>query len=219
MNHALHIHGLSISYDGHLVVSDLSLQVAHGEVVCLAGESGCGKSSVLRSVLGFVDFDGSIEVEGMKVDACTIDNVRKRVAYVPQELALPHERVEEMVRMPFALKANSKISFSLETLLEEWQMLDLSRDLLDKRVNEISGGQRQRIMLSVAGLLGKSLLLADEPTSALDRDSALMVARYFRMLASDRGMAVLAVSHSPVFAELCDRVIRLTPEPQKDANR
>jgi putative ABC transport system ATP-binding protein len=64
-------------------------------------------------------------------------------------------------------------------------------------------------MLSVAGLTGKSLLLADEPTSALDADSAMLVANYFRMLARERGMAILVVSHSERFAKECDKVVRL----------
>jgi ABC-type lipoprotein export system ATPase subunit len=67
-------------------------------------------------------------------------------------------------------------------------------------------------MLTIAGLTGKQLLLADEPTSALDSESALLVAKYFRMLAKERNMAILAVSHSEAFAKECDRVLNFEIE-------
>lgn len=88
-------------------------------------------------------------------------------------------------------------------------MLGLSEDLMSKRTTEISGGQRQRIMLSVAGLLEKRLLLADEPTSALDEDSTVLVLDYFRMLARERGIAILLVSHSSIVMTGCTACLHL----------
>ncbi len=203
----LQIRHLSIGYDGHAVLHDLSLHVGRGQVVCVGGGSGSGKSSLLNAVLGFVPSEGEILVDGIRQSATSIGAIRRRIAYVPQELALPHETVEEMVRLPFTLKANRSIPFSEERLLAEWGRLGLEPELLRKRSSQISGGQRQRVMLSVAGLLGKRLLLADEPTSALDNDTARLVLDYFRMLAAERGMAVLVVSHSPVFLALPDTII------------
>ena len=205
----LRIRNLSLSYGSHQVLRDVSLSVGRGEMVCVCGESGCGKSSLLNAVLGFVDSDGEIEVDGQRLSDTSVAQIRRTVAFVPQELALPCNTVNSMVRMPFMFHANRHVTFSDDLLLREWQYLNLHPGLLKKRVSEVSGGERQRIMLSVAGLLCKPLLLVDEPTSALDVDSVLRVARYFRMLKEERRMAILAVSHQKEFAASCDRIIEL----------
>lgn len=205
----LRIRNLSLSYGAQNVFRDVTFDVHRGEIVCVCGESGCGKSSMLKSVLGFVDAEGDIQVDGIRLAETTVDEVRRCIAYIPQELSLPYETVEGMVRSPFALHANRHIVFSEEKLMSDWRMLGLSGDLMSKRATEISGGQRQRIMLSVAGLLGKRLLLADEPTSALDEDSTLLVLDYFKMLAKERGIAVLLVSHSPIIMAGCTSCLHL----------
>lgn len=197
----LNVQDLSLSYGAHRVLAGLSFRLGRGELLCVCGESGSGKSSLLRAIMGFEDFGGRIEIGGTPLSAQTAAAVRRHIAYVPQELALPSETVEEMVRLPFGLRANRQPGLRRDDLLRDWAALGLGTELLQKRTAEISGGQRQRAMLAVAGLLGKSLLLADEPTSALDEDSAAHVLRYFQMLAARRQMAVLVVSHSPVFRQ------------------
>ena len=198
----LKVSHLSLKYGTHTVFSDISFSVGKGEIMCVYGCSGCGKTSLLRAILGFVETEGVIVVDGLSLCPEHVEEIRRRTAYVPQELALPSESVREAVMTPFLLRANRRVPFSESKLLDDWALLGLEGSLLDKRANEISGGQRQRVMLSAAGLLGKSLLLVDEPTSALDEDHANLVLHYFRMLAETRGMAIIVVSHSPLFQQL-----------------
>jgi polar amino acid transport system ATP-binding protein/putative ABC transport system ATP-binding protein len=201
---------ITLAYDDSTVLQDFSLRVETGESVCLTGGSGCGKTSLLRAVLGFVPLSaGEIEVDGISLTSHTVENIRKRVAWMPQELALPAEWVSEMVRIPFDLRVNRERGFDKSRLLTYFEELGLDASLYDKRVNEISGGQRQRIMLAVAALLHKPLLMVDEPTSALDAESVARVVAFFRKLCREEGMTVLAVSHDPHFAEGCDRIIRM----------
>ena len=199
---------ISLSYDSQNIFSNISLNISKGEIVCLCGESGCGKSSLLKAIQGFAESTGLIEVDGSVLDESTVDIIRQKIAYVPQDLSLPYDTVEQMVMSLFELRVNRNVKFTKESLFVDWAQLGLDNSLWDKQINEISGGQRQRIMLSVAGLTGKSLLLADEPTSALDSESALLVAQYFRMLAQKRNMAILAVSHSETFAKECDKIVK-----------
>ena len=119
---------------------------------------------------------------------------------------MPMETVGEMVKMPFALKANISTPFSKARLMEEWQKLDLAPELYDKKVSELSGGQRQRIFISTLGLLQKSIVLADEPTSALDAHTTALVINYIKVLAA-KGATVINVSHDPTFASTCDKKI------------
>jgi polar amino acid transport system ATP-binding protein/putative ABC transport system ATP-binding protein len=191
------------------VLRDFSLHVAPGESVCLTGGSGCGKTSLLRAVLGFVPVaGGSIRVDGVTLSPHTVEAIRRKVAWVPQELSLPAEWVSEMVRIPFELRANREAGFDADRLMQHFAALGLEASLYDKRVSEVSGGQRQRIMLAVAALLGKPLLLVDEPTSALDPASTERVVAFFRSQCK-AGVTLLAVSHDRRFAEGCTRVVSL----------
>ena len=196
------VNHLSVRFAEKQVLSDVSLHVAAGQLLCVGGESGSGKSTLMKAVLGFVESEGEVLIGGERLTAESVGRLRKQTAYVPQELALPSETVEQMVMMPFTLKANKKYAPARETLLAEWERLGLDETLLEKRPTEVSGGQRQRMMLATAGLLHKPLLLADEPTSALDADTALRVRSYFQFLATDRGTAILLVSHAPQLLSL-----------------
>lgn len=205
----VNIENISISFGNLTLFRELDLQVCCGESVCICGGSGSGKTSLLKAILGFVPLsEGTIKVDGMVLTPKTVDHIRKKIAWFPQELSLPSEWVSEMVRMPFELKANREAGFSKERLMEYFISLGLEAELYDKRVNEVSGGQRQRIMLAVTALLDKLLLIVDEPTSALDPESCLRVINFFKSLCS-KGMTILSVSHDKQFASGCDKVFTL----------
>jgi putative ABC transport system ATP-binding protein len=197
----LEIENITIAYGDRVVLSDFFMQLSRGESVCISGESGCGKSSLLNAIMGFTDIrSGRICVGGVEMNRTNVDAVRRQIAWIPQELALPVEWVSEMVKMPFELKANRQADFSEERLMECFDQLGLEHEVYRKRVNEISGGQRQRVMIAVAALLRKPLIIVDEPTSALDHDSSLRVLSFLNRLA-DNGAAVVAVSHDRNFQE------------------
>lgn len=209
LNGMLHIENISVSFGNLTLFKGLDLQVRHGESLCICGGSGSGKTSLLKAVLGFVPLsEGTIKVDGTVLTSKTTDQIRRKIAWIPQELALPSEWVSEMVRMPFELKANRETGFSKERLMEYFKLLGLEEELYDKRVNEVSGGQRQRIMLAVTALLDKPLLIVDEPTSALDPESCLRVISFFKSLCN-KGMTILSVSHDKQFAAGCDKVFTL----------
>lgn len=205
----LEIKGATLRLSGRCLFCNLNLTVKAGEWVCVTGESGCGKTSLLRAVLGFLPLDaGSIFISGKQLSPHAIDFIRKQTAYVPQELFLPAESAEEMLRLPFGLKANRTRRLSKEKLFDLWDRLGLQPELLQRKVTQLSGGQRQRIILSMEALLEKPLMLIDEPTSALDDESVTRVAALFRSL-SQSGTAILCVSHNRSFLSACDVVLKL----------
>lgn len=205
----LHIHNACIAFGKETLFSGFNLKLERGETACIVGQSGCGKTSLLNAVMGFVPLkEGSIYVGEIRLDRSTIDMIRRQIAWIPQELALPFEWVREMVALPFGLRVNRSIPFSEERLYTCFDELGLEHELYAKRVNEVSGGQRQRIMLAVAALLDKPLIIIDEPTSALDAGSTDKVLSFFRRQA-EKGAAVLAVSHDKEFAAGCDYLIEL----------
>ncbi|EJX03971.1 ABC transporter, ATP-binding protein [gut metagenome] len=205
----LHINNAAIAFSSERLFSGFNLSLKKGETACIVGQSGCGKTSLLNAIMGFVPLEeGSIDVGGIRLGTSTVDAVRRQIAWIPQELSLPFEWVKEMVNLPFELKVNRTIPFSKKRLFACFDTLGLEHDLYYKRVNEISGGQRQRIMLSVAAILNKPLIIIDEPTSALDAGATDKVLSLFRRQA-EKGAAVLAVSHDRDFAAGCHYVIEL----------
>lgn len=209
MDKMLEIKHATLRLGGRSLFRGLSLEVGEGEWVCVTGESGCGKTSLLRAVLGFLPLEGGqIFVGGEPLSVHTADSIRRRTVYVPQDFFLPADTVEEVLGLPFGLKANRGRAFSGARLAAVWDMLGLEHALLHRKVSQLSGGQRQRVILSMAALLDKELLLADEPTSALDKESVGRVAALFRKMA-DRGAAILSVSHNTAFVQACDRVVRM----------
>ena len=205
----LHINNACIAFGTEVLFSGFNMKLERGETACIVGQSGCGKTSLLNAVMGFVPLkEGSVRVGETLLDRSTIDSVRRQIAWIPQELALPFEWVKEMVALPFGLKVNRSAPFSEERLFACFDELGLEHELYTKRVNEVSGGQRQRIMLAVAAMLNKPLIIIDEPTSALDADSTGRVLSFFRRQA-ERGTAVLAISHDKDFASGCHYLIEL----------
>ena len=205
----LHINNACIAFGTEVLFSGFEMKLEKGETACIVGQSGCGKTYLLNAVMGFVPlYEGTIKVGGTLLDKSTIDLVRRQIAWIPQELALPFEWVKEMVSLPFELKVNRSVPFSEERLFMCFDELGLEHELYFKRVNEVSGGQRQRIMLAVAALLNKPLIVIDEPTSALDTGSTDKVLAFFRRQA-EKGAAVLAVSHDKDFASGCHYLIEL----------
>ena len=203
----LEIKNVKIKFGDKTLLGGLSFSAEDGQVVCICGDSGYGKTSLLRAILGFLPLEeGHVSIDGELLTPAAAGEFRKFMAYVPQDLAMPMETVEEMVKMPFALKANISTPFSKKRLMEEWQKLDLDSELYDKKVSELSGGQRQRIIISTLGLLQKPIVLADEPTSALDAHTTALVLNYLKALAS-KGATVITVSHDPAFANGCDKKV------------
>lgn len=205
----LQIKNACIAYGTEILFSDFSMQLDKGEIACIAGQSGRGKTSLLNAVMGFVPLrKGTITVNDIELDKNTIDAIRRQIAWIPQELALPSEWVKEMVKLPFELKVNRNTLFSEEKLFACFTALGLDEELYEKRVGEVSGGQRQRIMIAVAALLQKPLIIIDEPTSALDSGSADKVLAFLEQQTAI-GTAILAVSHDKRFANGCNHIIKL----------
>lgn len=206
----LQIENASIAYGNDILFSGFNLQLERGEIASISGPSGCGKTSLLNAILGFTPLkEGRIVLNGTILKKESIDSIRKQIAWIPQELALPLEWVRDMVQLPFSLKANRHTPFSEARLFACFEDLGLEQELYNKRVNEISGGQRQRMMIAVASMIGKPLTIIDEPTSALDSGATGKVLTFFRQQVI-KGSAILAVSHDKGFANGCDQHIIMT---------
>ncbi|MFG3196917.1 ABC transporter ATP-binding protein [Streptomyces sp. NPDC048208] len=204
---AVHVEGLTRSFDGRAVINDLHLDLAPGEFVALLGRSGCGKSTLLRVLAGLDrDIDGTVLVPR-----------RRAVAFQAPRL-MPWKRVWRNVLLGLPGKPERGLA---EAALEEVG--------LDHRVNAwpktLSGGEAQRVSLARALVREPDLLLLDEPFGALDALTRINAQRLVGELWQRRGCAVLLVTHDVEEAVLlADRVLvmdggRIAHEQRVDLDR
>lgn len=207
MTPAIEMKDVLVRFQGKTVLNRFSMQLFPGEKVVLTGDSGLGKSTVLRCILGFVVPDeGRICIRGQELSTGTVWTLRRLLAYVPQEPELGNGTLEEWFKAPFSYRANLGLRKNLDRLPELLQSFALPRDLLRKEVSTLSGGEKQRAALIAAFLLDRKMFLLDEPTSALDRNNTNNVLEF---LSKVPDASILAVSHERTFLETADRIIEL----------
>jgi peptide/nickel transport system ATP-binding protein len=214
----LEIRGLEVSFAGRAVASVAELDVAAGEIVGVAGESGSGKSMTILAVLGLAEtagatVTGSIRLDGQELIGMPAAGLRairgRRITAIFQSPALafnPVYRVGRIVHRTLRLhglpaaEATARADAAMRSVL-------LDPRLLRRYPSQLSGGQLQRVAIALALALRAEVLLADEPTSALDVTVQAEVLELLRELRDERGLAIVFVSHDlAVIAELCDRV-------------
>jgi ABC-type Fe3+/spermidine/putrescine transport system ATPase subunit len=201
----LSIKNLCVSYDGNRVLERVSLDVERGEMIALLGSSGCGKTTLLRSIAGFVIPDeGSINVAGQ--DITRLPPEKRATAMMFQSYALwPHMTVAGNIGYGLRMRgwARDAIDKRVADMLKLLQL-----DGFEKRpVTQLSGGQRQRVAMGRALAVDPHLLLLDEPMSNLDYKVRLELRHELRALQRRIGITAVYVTHDREEAlMLADRI-------------
>jgi peptide/nickel transport system ATP-binding protein len=203
------------------ILRRVSLAVATGEVHGLVGESGAGKSTIAKAILGIIPSqvkvtDGRIGFEGRDLLSLSPKDLRavlgRDIALVPQDPSTalnPSRRIDAQMTDGLRLKRGlsaKQARLRAHALLEEVQIRDPER-VLDSYPHQLSGGMRQRVLIAAAFALEPKLVIADEPTTALDVTVQKQILRLIRSLQERHGTSVLFVSHDlGVVAKICDRL-------------
>lgn len=191
------------------VVKSVSFSVAKGETLGIVGESGCGKSTVLRSLAGLDrHWDGSISLAGKVVGK---DRSREQLLLAqmvfqdPFSSIHPRHRIERVLVEPIqAMKRGS----GWEKVRAALEQVGLTKSFAERFPHELSGGQRQRVAIARALMLEPEILLLDEPTSALDVSVQAEVLNLLSDLKDTKELTYVLVSHDlSVIAHMCDRVL------------
>jgi ABC-type bacteriocin/lantibiotic exporter with double-glycine peptidase domain len=210
-SNAVEISELTLRFGEQVVFDHFSLAVPQGQKILLAGRSGSGKSSLLRSLLGFIiPQQGVMKIEGVPLDGKSVWRLRRRIGYVAQESQLGEGVVWELLQRPFSWKANHSLRYDAEQTARLCRQFYLPETLLDKKFSELSGGEKQRVALISAILLQRPIYLLDEATSALDAESKKAVLDYF---ASRTDLTMLMVSHDMSLSSIAGRVVSLPNIP------
>jgi iron(III) transport system ATP-binding protein len=192
---ALHIENLSLSYARKTVLENFSLQLQNGDIGCLLGASGCGKTSVLRAIAGFeTPSQGQISIHGNCVfsDRDNLAPEKRLVGMVFQDYALfPHLTVQDNIG--FGLHAFS--AAEIQTRCAELLALVGLHGLEKNYPHQLSGGQQQRVALARALAPKPTLLLLDEPFSNLDVELRERLGHEVRNILKQTGTTALLVTH------------------------
>mgnify|MGYP001037428209 FL=1 len=199
------------------ILDDVSLTVPPGRTVGVVGESGCGKTTLMRAILGILPRSalvprGAIRFEGRDILADCAASARGRIGFVPQDPYLslnPVFRAGDQILEIMRRHAPGTRRDHRAKLIELFRAVQLPdpEAALEKYPHQFSGGQRQRLLIAAALSCDPALVVADEPTTALDVTTQREILALLRRLAAERGLSLLFVTHDfGVLAALCDSV-------------
>ena len=194
-------------------VEHVSLTINAGETFALVGESGCGKSTIAKAMVGLVPHQGRIEIAGQAMealDAAGKKALRRQVQMVfqdPMAALDPRMTVGKLIAEPLLIHGLGTQAEQRAKAADLMQRVGLTADQLDRYPHEFSGGQRQRICIARALALQPSLIIADESVSALDVSVQARVLELLQALKREFGIAYLFISHDMAVVEnIADRV-------------
>ena len=200
----LELKNVKKSYDGTVVLKDISLDIEEGEIVSILGPSGCGKTTLLNLILGIVDADGGKIIFNGE-DLTDVPMEKRGFNIVFQDYALfPNLNVYQNIT--YGLRNKPEIS-SKEEVEELISLLGLEEHL-SKRIGQLSGGQKQRVALARTMVMKPKILLLDEPLSALDGVIKESIKDRIKTIAKEYNLTTIIVTHDPEEAlTLSDRVM------------
>ena len=195
------------------VLKGISFQVAEGEFVGIMGKSGCGKTTLLKT-LGMIDkpTDGTIKFMGEDTSELYGDKLadirNSKIGFIFQDFYLMDSlSVEENIMLPMIISKQNinKMIAEAKKYAEQFQI----EHLLKKNPYELSGGEKQRVAICRALINNPQIILADEPTGNLDSNSSEVVMRTLESINGEMGKTILLVTHDPMIASFCKRIIFL----------
>ena len=192
------------SFDGNVILDDISLNIEDGEIVSILGPSGSGKTTLLNLILGITDIDkGSLVYNGQ--DLTRVPMEQRGFNIVFQDYAL-FPNLNAYQNITYGLKNKPGIS-SKEEVEELIDLLGL-REHLTKKIEQLSGGQKQRVALARTMVMKPKILLLDEPLSALDGVIKESIKDRIKTIAREYHLTTIIVTHDPEEAlTLSDRVL------------
>lgn len=216
----LQVEDLSVAYHGKIIVRDINFSVEKGEILIIAGESGSGKSTILKSIGGLLGkggniVDGQIFFDGKEITNLPDSERRKisgdSIGYIFQNAGASFcpirkigEQIFESVKSHRDWSKNDFIARAEEIMLK----INLKPEILEEYPFRLSGGMAQRAGILAATILEPKLLLADEPTSALDIVTQAGVVKELLKLCERLKISIILVTHDLKIAKfMADKVL------------
>jgi peptide/nickel transport system ATP-binding protein len=186
-------------------VNGVSLRIARGEVMAIVGESGCGKTTLARMILGLLPPSaGAIRIDGQPVEALDRHDVARRIQPVfqdPYASLNPRKSIRAIIGLPLVVHAIGDARQRRRTVEDMIDLVGLPRRVLDSYPNQLSGGQRQRVAIARALVMRPEIVVCDEPTSALDVSVQSQILNLLQELQRELGLTYVFISHNLAVVE------------------
>lgn len=213
-NISIQVNGLGIGYDKKVVAEQISFNLRKGELVGVVGVNGIGKSTLIRTISGFLPkLSGSILVEGKKIETIDSLEIAMKISVVLTEpIASKNMSVKELLalgRQPYTNWLGKLMENDLSIINNSCSLLELE-SLMDKKCYELSDGQLQRVMIARALVQDTNIIILDEPTTHLDLYHKVHILKLLKQIAHDTHKTILFTSHEIELAiQLCDKILVL----------
>lgn len=197
------IENLNYKYPRHKdnTLENISLEIKDGDVVALLGLNGCGKTTLIKNIVGLLPpTSGNIIIDNVDVNKISIKERSKLISYVSQKI----NNIEDvLVRDYLSFSFANRLNFNerpnqnqIKELDEMAEKFEISR-LLNKKIDEISGGERQKVSICSAMLQNTKVIVLDEPTSALDLKNQYLVLNLIYEISKEKNKTVIFSTHNP----------------------
>lgn len=204
-NNLFEVKNISFSYNDEQIFSDISFSIGRGEVLCILGPNGTGKTTLIKCLNGLHDIDsGDILINGINIKKLSFREISKHIGYIPQSHvpSFPFKvfDVVLMGRAPYLNLTDSPKGEDVKIAQEALKTLGIEY-LKDKEYTNLSGGERQLVFLARVLCQKPDMLILDEPTSHLDFGNQIKLLEIIDNLAKS-GLSIIMSSHFPDHAFL-----------------
>ncbi len=195
----LQLQGVNQFYGGSHILWDLDMQLPAGEVLCLMGRNGVGKTTLLNVIMGLVSTrTGSIRFDGQDISSLKAEQrARLGIGYVPQgRMIFPLLTVEENLRIPLAARRDKQRDIPDQV----YELFPVLKRMRNRRGGDLSGGQQQQLAIGRALTLDPKLLILDEPTEGIQPNIVQEIGEVIMQLNQALGLPILLVEQKLPFA-------------------